>query len=274
MSDDSEWHTYSEGQKAAPADNPEMTSRLSATKPASMKVVRTAAKRGLSEFFAGLRGSSPAASRRRRVALKVFTGMLMLPAAAVILGYITRPAPETTRDTAASLSANSSESLTGEKKAKPAPGKPLLTKAEIPSPSMAPPAPAPALPLQPPTGITQLPQRPMTATAGVPSPVPNAPPPASPVVTRPPYTPAVYAARHDKHFGESCAGQLTLDSSGLVFKCFDDPHGSVQVALNDIEAVDANGIRLVSGKKFHFSISGMAKSGEEELFANWLHRVR
>jgi hypothetical protein len=200
--------------------------------------------------------------------------MLTLPAAAVILGYITRPASETTRETA-TLSANSSESLTGEKKAKPAPGKPLLTKAEIPSPTMAPAAPAPALPLQPPAGITQLPQQPMTASAGASSPPPKAPlPPAPAVVTRPPYTPVVYAARHDKHFGEGCSGQLILDSSGLVFKCFDDPHGSVQVALNDIESVDANGIRLTSGKKYHFSISGMARSGEEELFTNWLHRVR
>ena len=272
MSDDPEWNPNLQGQEEAPA---EMTPRLHGRRPGLLQVVMTAAKHGLSEFFAGLRGTSLAAARRRRVALTVFLVMLVLPAAAVVLGYIARPASETTRQTAASLSANLSEMVTGEKKAKPAPGKPLLTKGEIPSPGMAPPAPAPDLPLQSPTGMKELPQRPMTATAGVPAPPAKVPPPpTAPVVTRPPYTPAVFTARHDKHFGEGCSGQLTLDSSGLVFKCFDDPHGSVQVALNDIESVDANGIRLISGKKYHFSISGMAKDGEQELFANWLHRVR
>ena len=84
----------------------------------------------------------------------------------------------------------------------------------------------------------------------------------------------VYSARHEKVFGEGCAGQLTLDTNGLVFRCPDDPRSSVQVALGDIEAVDANGVRLVSGKKYHFSIAGMGKSNAQQLFANWLSRVR
>lgn len=84
----------------------------------------------------------------------------------------------------------------------------------------------------------------------------------------------VYHARHDKHFGEGCSGQLTLNAIGLVFNCPDDPSGSIQVALNEIGSIDENGIRLNSGKKYHFSISGMTKDSEEALFANWLHRVR
>jgi hypothetical protein len=132
------------------------------------------------------------------------------------------------------------------------------------------------LPDQPRSGLTTVPQRPLAPAPGVSSSVPNSalPPSASGNAAKAPYTPVVYSARHEKHFGESCSGQLTLDSSGLIFKCSDDPHGTVQVALADIESVDSNGIRLISGKKYHFSIAGMAKDSEEQLFANWLHQVR
>ncbi len=84
----------------------------------------------------------------------------------------------------------------------------------------------------------------------------------------------VYSARHEKHFGESCSGQLTLNGNGLVFRCPDDPGGSFQVALADIESVDSNGIRLSSGKKYHFAIAGMTKDSEQQLFANWLQQIR
>jgi hypothetical protein len=97
-------------------------------------------------------------------------------------------------------------------------------------------------------------------------------PPA--VTPNAPYGPVSYPARHDKHFGESCSGQLTLNSSGLMFNCPENPEGSVQVAINQIGSVDENGIRLISGKKYHFSIPGMTKSGEQQLFANWFNRVR
>lgn len=86
--------------------------------------------------------------------------------------------------------------------------------------------------------------------------------------------PQVFRARHDKHFGGSCSGQLTLNTAGLVFDCPNDPGESFQVALNEIGAVDDNGIRLLSGKKYHFSISGMSKSAEQALFASWLRQVR
>jgi hypothetical protein len=117
----------------------------------------------------------------------------------------------------------------------------------------------------------------LTALSGTPAPpVPfkNSLPPAPTVTTGSPYPPAVYPARHDKHFGESCSGRLTLNSSGLQFDCPDDPGGGVQVAINQIGSVDENGIRLTSGKKYHFSIPGMSKISEQELFADWFNRVR
>jgi hypothetical protein len=83
-----------------------------------------------------------------------------------------------------------------------------------------------------------------------------------------------YPARHDKHFGSSCAGQLTLNTTGLVFSCPGDPESTIQVAANQIDSVDDNGIRLSSGKKYHFTISGMDKNAERALFADWLNRIR
>jgi hypothetical protein len=65
-----------------------------------------------------------------------------------------------------------------------------------------------------------------------------------------------------------------LSSSGLAFTCLDDPSGSMQIALNQIGGADENGVRLLSGKKYHFSIRGMTKGAEQTLFLNWLHKVR
>lgn len=87
------------------------------------------------------------------------------------------------------------------------------------------------------------------------------------------FTPVVYPARHDKHFG-GCSGQLTLNAGGLNFNCASDPGDSIQVGLNEIGAVDENGIQTTSGKKYHFTISGMSKPGAQQLFSNWLHQVR
>jgi hypothetical protein len=104
---------------------------------------------------------------------------------------------------------------------------------------------------------------------------PASAPPAQPLIAgKSSFPPLVYQARHEKHFGGSCSGQLTLNASGLTFRCSDDPEGSLQVALNEIGAVDENGVQLLSGKKYHFSITGMNKSAEQALFSNWLHQVR
>ena len=112
------------------------------------------------------------------------------------------------------------------------------------------------------------------AGAVKPAPIPPNTPAAPFASNKPPFTPLIYRAKHDKAFGAGCSGQLTLNSGSLVFNCPEDPHGSMQIALSDIGAVDENGVRLLSGKKYHFSIPGMTKSGEQTLFANWLHQVR
>lgn len=103
----------------------------------------------------------------------------------------------------------------------------------------------------------------------------NSAPPSPPnaTTTRVPFTPVVYPARHDKHFG-GCSGQLSLNSGGLNFRCAENPGDSIQVALNEIGAVDENGIQTNSGKKYHFTISGMSKPAAQQLFSNWLHQVR
>jgi len=118
-----------------------------------------------------------------------------------------------------------------------------------------------------------IPAQNMAGATAPPSPA-TAAPTAPSTSARPPITPLVYRAKHDKVFGGSCSGQLTLNSTGLVFNCSDDPHGSVQIALHEIGAVDENGVRLLSGKKYHFSIPGMTKDGEQALFTTWLHQVR
>ena len=99
------------------------------------------------------------------------------------------------------------------------------------------------------------------------------PPPPAAAGGRVPFTPVVYPARHDKHFG-GCSGQLTLNAAGLNFNCASDPGDTIQVGLNEIGAVDENGIQTTSGKKYHFTISGMSKPGAQQLFSNWLHQVR
>lgn len=99
------------------------------------------------------------------------------------------------------------------------------------------------------------------------------PPPPAAAAGRVPFTPVVYPAHHEKHFG-GCSGQLTLNATGLNFNCASDPGDNIQVGLNEIGAVDENGIQTTSGKKYHFTISGMSKAGTQQLFSNWLHQVR
>lgn len=265
MSDDLNWDTYEEGRQPSGS---EQNPRPRRPNPNPVKTAPWALK-----LAAALQGNALISVLRKHLLLTGILVLLLVPVGAVIFAYITRPSPGTASQIAG-LTPNSSDNNTTEKIAKPAPGKPLLSTSQAPQPTLSLPAPPPALPDQPPSGLTTVPLRPLTPAPGVPNPAPNAPLPPASTTVQPPYTPMVYSARHDKHFGESCSGQLTLDSTGLVFRCPDDPRASVQVALADIEAVDSNGIRLVSGKKFHFSIAGMAKDSEQALFANWLSRVR
>ncbi len=148
----------------------------------------------------------------------------------------------------------------------------MLGNPEAPPPSIVRPTPSPLAPVPPPSIAT-----PQHAIAPAPPPpvasiVP--PSPAAPPSAKPAFPAVTYPARHDKHFGDSCAGQLTLNSGGLAFSCPGNPDSAIQVATNEIEAVDDNGVRLFSGKKYHFTIPGMNKNSEKGLFTDWLNRVR
>ena len=120
----------------------------------------------------------------------------------------------------------------------------------------------------------QIPSQAAPVTPALPQTASNMPPPP-PAATggRVPFTPVAYPARHEKRFG-GCAGQLTLNTGGLNFSCAENPGDSIQVGLNEIGAVDENGVQTLSGKKYHFTISGMSKPAAQQLFANWLHQVR
>jgi hypothetical protein len=194
--------------------------------------------------------------------------VLVVPISAAIIGYFTKPAP----GTAASLP-GSSGSPGSATKPKPAAGKPFVPVEE---PVPVNPAPQIAIPVAPQNPVIAVAPRSLSTSPGstsTPAPMATAPPPPN-VTTKVPYAPAIYRARHDKVFGDACSGQLTLNSSELVFNCPEDPHDSLQVAIDEIGSVDGNGIRLMSGKKYHFSIPGMTKSSEEQLFVDWLTRVR
>lgn len=198
--------------------------------------------------------------------------LLVIPVLAAVAWFAAKPNPLLKAPGKDKTTGLSSFLLSSSSRPKPAPGK---TREQVAPPVPSSYTPLPPVAVQPsqPSGQVALPEQ---SVSGVVAPAPIAPTiPNVPVTTaRPPATPLVYRAKHDKVFGGSCSGQLTLNSGGLVFNCPDDPHGSIQIALNEIGAVDENGVRLLSGKKYHFSISGMNKSGEEALFANWLHQVR
>jgi hypothetical protein len=237
----------------------------------------TSRKRSGTDLSSGLNpGSSSAPSRWKNWTVKVLLLLLVLPIAGVTIGYITRLKAGTGRATG-SVVGSSIGTPTHGTTAKPAPGKPFVPETEPPPASPAPQVPAAAAPQRPPAPAPAAPQNPVTAPMSAPAPPPafkNAPPPAPVVTSGTPYPPVVYPARHDKHFGDGCSGRLTLNSSGLQFDCPDDPSSGVQVAINQIGSVDENGIRLTSGKKYHFSIPGMSKISEQELFADWFNRVR
>ncbi len=108
-------------------------------------------------------------------------------------------------------------------------------------------------------------------TPVVPAPFPAAPP--APVsAARPAYAPLSYNARHDKAFG-GCSGQLILSGAGLQFTCPGNSQDSMQIAVSEISGIDENGVRLASGKKLHFSITGMTKPNEQALFTDWFNRL-
>lgn len=192
---------------------------------------------------------------------------------AVIAWYIARPnSTHPFRKT--QVTGNAAPSLIPfSNKPKPSPARPFQPTPP-PAPSAYLPLPSPAVQPQQPSGDLQVPGRAMPGTVA-PAPIPGATPtPAAPTAVRPQVSAITYHARHDKTFGGGCEGQLVLNSGGLVFDCPGDPRNSFKISLAEIGAIDDNGVRLLSGKKYHFSIRGMSKSGEESIFASWLHQVR
>jgi hypothetical protein len=186
-----------------------------------------------------------------------------------IVRYLDLPAPA--KNQSAVATGKTLLGLATSAKPKPSPGKPFVAAQET--------HPAKALLNPTPTQQPSAALAPQTQTANPMASI--APQAVAPVLPAQPlvpgkslYPPLVYQARHDKHFGGSCSGQLTLSAAGLNFTCADDPGANVQVALNQIGAVDENGIETLGGKKYHFSIPGMSKNAEQALFVNWLHQVR
>ena len=219
-------------------------------------------------------GAGPNASLGRFLTggrmLVIWGILLCLPIGGMILGYIRRPAAGTAGISSNSPAGNSSDA--GGKIPKPSAGRPMLPASQAPPPTTTTPAPPPIAPESSPAVAT-----PQTPTAPMSAPPTTPPAPAAPSVPgagKAPFAAMTYPARHDRHFGEECSGQLTLNGSGLAFSCPGNPDEAVQVAINQIDEVDDNGIRLISGKKYHFTIPGMSKSAERTLFANWLSRVR
>jgi len=254
-------HTYSPDEDPRPAAS---SSGLRGT--TLLKSKRT---RPMGRYFGELGANRVFAYLRQHWAMAVFVALLLFPLTGVLLGYLSRPRAGSTSQTDAGIATTPDS---GDRQAKPAPGKGRLPESQAPPPVVMHPAPSAGLEPQSPPSLP-VPTRPLTPAPALPSTATNAPPvPAG--APRALYTPMVYSARHDKVFGQGCAGQLTLDTNGLAFRCPDDPGATVQLALADIEAVDGNGVRLISGKKYHFSIAGMGRSNEEQLFANWLSRVR
>ncbi|HEY1986243.1 MAG TPA: hypothetical protein VGG85_12575 [Terracidiphilus sp.] len=228
--------------------------------------------RGINPLRAGF-GRLTGSNRKTKWVVAAIAAMIAIPTAGMIIGYFARPAIGTqgAGDAPVGISADSSSHGTT---AKPSAGKPLVAATQPPPPVVTQRAPAPAgLPSQPAAAPSQIQPNAPLGSSALPQ-IASSLPPSPTVTPNVAYGPVVYPARHDKHFGESCSGQLTLNGSGLDFRCPDDPGAGVQVAINEIGSVDENGIRLNSGKKYHFSIQGMSKGGEQQLFADWLSRVR
>ena len=257
-------------QGAAPGTNPQGHWWRRVWNPALLRALWAHRNRAPNPSTAGSSPSLfPNAFRTGTWMVVVWIILLCLPLAGILLGYLRRPAAGIAGITTSGSTSEGSSDGAG-KIPKPAPGKPMLPASQAPPPTVTSPTiPSPIAPVIPSPIAT-----PQTALppASTPVPPPSAPlPPPNSSVAGVPYAAVTYPARHDKHFGDECSGQLTLNSSGLYFHC---PGEAVEAAVNQIDSVDDNGIRLLSGKKYHFTIPGMSKEGERAMFADWLNHVR
>lgn len=230
-------------------------------------------KRG-SQAVAGAGSIGPAQGVGIGLWLVIAFGILLcLPIVGVILGYIARP-PAGTASIVPGGSSSEASSDSAARIPKPAPGKPMAPVSEAPPPSVVhSPSDSAIAPVSPPQ--VAVPLSPITSPGpAVPQPSTAVPQPAAPAPAGGAFAAVTYPARHDRHFGGECNGQLTLNSAALVFNCPADPGSGFQVPVNQIDGVDENGVRLFTGKKYHFTINGMNKGAERALFADWLSRVR
>lgn len=106
------------------------------------------------------------------------------------------------------------------------------------------------------------------AGAVAPNSAPRNPPPNATTSQLAPYR---VTATH-KEFGGGCEGKLALSNNGLHFSCPGEP--DINVPLAQIDRVDKDGIRLLSGKKYHFKIADDHTAVVESIFDNWLEKAR
>jgi hypothetical protein len=219
--------------------------------------------------------SSPS-SRAPKIILGLAVAVLLLIAIPIILIIRAESRPTHVYRQGKSV-VSRGESLLGMSQQASAKPKPSPYKYTLATPITKPSTPLvfnpPRLPNSAASVPQQAPTQPQYVTPALPQTATNTSPSSPANTARAPFTPIVYSAHHEKHFG-GCSGQLTLNSGGLNFRCPDDPGDSIQVALNEIGAVDDNGIQTLSGKKYHFTITGMSKPAAQQLFSNWLHQVR
>ena len=116
---------------------------------------------------------------------------------------------------------------------------------------------------------------PVAAKSGAPGPAgiaepgsESGPDPASPSSVAGPHH---FAAIH-REFGGGCAGELVLSNEGLHFNCPGQP--DINVPLAEIDRLDKDGVRLVSGKKYHFKIPDDRQAEVEAIFGYWLDKAR
>lgn len=91
-------------------------------------------------------------------------------------------------------------------------------------------------------------------------------------------------AIHQKAFGRSCSGHLTLTATHLHFECRPadggsaDPGRNVDVPADEVKASDRNGIVLRDGQRYHFTVSSspgvvMSDAEARAFFQNWVNRI-
>jgi hypothetical protein len=76
---------------------------------------------------------------------------------------------------------------------------------------------------------------------------------------------------HTQQFGHDCRGVLTLGDTSLEFNLYSDRNLSQSFMFykREIRSINKNGVKLLTGKKYHFDVPGMTKQQITQLFAEW-----